>query len=66
MDYAIVPRRLVVDEGRAAHRSGRCGNACPYLPGTDHAAAWRVGFVIEEFIASTKSDQRPMTLEVLP
>ncbi len=66
MDYAIVPRRLVIDEGRAAHRSGKSCNACPFVPGTDHAAAWLVGFAIEAFMASEKSDRRLMTLEVLP
>lgn len=45
MDYAIVPRDVVVDEGRAAHGEGRPFGACPYLPETDHAKAWREGFM---------------------
>lgn len=47
MDYAIVPREHVVAEGCAAAQAGALPTTCPYMFGTEHAYAWREGFVVE-------------------
>ena len=44
MDYAIVPRQTLIDEAVAAFEAGKGIDSCSYMPGSDHARAWRAGF----------------------
>lgn len=57
MDYAIVPRQALIDEAVAAFKAGKGIDSCPYMPGSDHARTWCVGWRMAPAVVGFRETQ---------